>query len=183
MTEKMKRVRIEAQSLLARLGGLTLPGVGGVSWKAPESERKVVRDAIKFLEDRRALYVDFDQEIQDQVVSSLLNIRTELTSALQRVSEGSPAAGAFKVMRAACRQFLTEPHTHPDRGRMLGRQAREEDNFFAALGKLRGVFGQQIAALAYLYRVEVEEQLASILPPEPKDDDGDEGPERRHWRY
>ncbi len=46
-----------------------------------------------------------------------------------------------------------------------------EDNFFAALGKLRGIFGQQLADIAYLYRIDLEEQLASILPPEPKSDD------------
>jgi hypothetical protein len=46
-----------------------------------------------------------------------------------------------------------------------------EDNFFAALGKLRGIFGQQIADIAYLYRIDLEEQLASILPQEPKSDD------------
>jgi hypothetical protein len=49
--------------------------------------------------------------------------------------------------------------------------ARSEDNFYAALGKLRGVFGQQLAVIAYLYRIDLEHQLASILPPEPKSDD------------
>jgi hypothetical protein len=41
------------------------------------------------------------------------------------------------------------------------------------LGKLRSVFGQQLALLGYLYGVDIEEQLAQTLPPLPgkeKDD-------------
>jgi hypothetical protein len=53
----------------------------------------------------------------------------------------------------------------------MGPHARSEDNFFAALGKLRGVFGQQLALVAYLYRIDLEKELASILPPEPRSGD------------
>lgn len=74
-------------------------------------------------------------------------------------------------MRAACRDFLTQPHAHPLLGRRMGPHARSEDNFFAALGKLRGVFGQQLALVAYLYRIDLEKELASILPPEPRSGD------------
>src|SRR5262249_21733730 len=85
----------------------------------------------------------------------------------------------------ACREFLTQPHSHPVLGKVVRRMIvgppgdgpqsiveepiiSNEDNFFAALGKLRGIFGQQLADIAYLYRIDLEEQLASILPPEPK---------------
>ena len=110
-------------------------------------------------------------EIDDQVTQSLIETRKVLTDGINRVSEKSPAAEAFRIMRAACRDFLTEPHAHPVLGRRLGRHARNEDNFFAALGKLRGVFGQQLALIAYLYRIDLESELGSILPPEPKADD------------
>jgi hypothetical protein len=184
MKSARKKARIRGQDLLSRLGGVSasLTG-GGISFKLRESERNVVREVLAALEDRRALYVDFDIEIEDQVVSSLMQIRKDLTDGLKRVVDGSPAAAGFRSMRAACREFLSEPHSNPELGRRMGRHAREEDNFFAGLGKLRGVFGQQIAQLAYLYDLDVEKELASILPPEPQADDEDDAPERRYWRY
>jgi hypothetical protein len=184
MKAAAKKVRIRGQDLLSRLGGVSASMTGaGVSFKTRESERGVVREVLAILEDKRALYEDFQSEIEDQVIASLLQIRKDLTDALKRVGDGTPAEAAFRLMRAACRQFLTEPHGSPDLGRRMGGHEREEDNFFAALGKLRGVFGQQIAQLAYLYGLNVEKELASILPPAPQADDGDAQPERRHWRY
>ena len=164
---KIKRARIESKTLGSRLSGLSIFGFGA-SWKAPEPERDVVRSVINILEDKRALYVDYNLEVEDQVNQSLIEIRRTLTDGINRVSEKSPAAEAFRIMRAACREFLTEPHAHPVLGRRMGRHARDEDNFFAALGKLRGVFGQQLALIAYLYRIDLEGELGSILPPEPQ---------------
>jgi hypothetical protein len=45
---RAKRARIQSQSLLSRLGGISLFGVG-MSWKAPEPERVVVKDVITSL--------------------------------------------------------------------------------------------------------------------------------------
>ena len=42
-----------------------------------------------------------------------------------------------------------------------------EEKFLIALGALRATFGQQIALLAHLYEVDLDEHLASILPPVP----------------
>ena len=53
---KIKRARIESQSLGSRLSGISIFGFGA-SWKAPEPERNVVRSVVSVLEDKRALYV------------------------------------------------------------------------------------------------------------------------------
>jgi hypothetical protein len=52
---RAKRVKVRSQSLASRLAGVSALGFG-ISWKAPEPERVVVRDVITVLEDRRALY-------------------------------------------------------------------------------------------------------------------------------
>jgi len=124
-------------------------------------------------------------EVQDQVTDSLLEIRKELTSALKRVAPKSPAANSFEAMRAECRRFLSDPppqflnigHDGGPRGR-----GGMDAGFFANLGKLRAAFGQQLAELAYLYDLDLSQELVSILPAEPQPDDEDT-PERRHWRY
>jgi hypothetical protein len=43
----------------------------------------------------------------------------------------------------------------------------QQEEFLLGIGKLRSTFGQQIALLGYLYGIDIEEQLASTLPPMP----------------
>jgi hypothetical protein len=162
-----KRATVQSKSLASRLAGVSILGFGA-SWKAPEPERVVVRDVITALEDKRALYGQAIWEEPSHVVQSLFKIRDELTSGLKRVGDNSPAKDAFRIMRAACRDFLTltsaKAQEH-NRG-MMRDTGYQQEEFFVGLGKLRSVFGQQLAVLGYLYGVDIEADLASILPPE-----------------
>ncbi len=69
------------------------------------------------------------------------------------------------MIRAACRTFLDQPHAdfrnlYP---RDLGLD-RYGAGFFTALGELRARVGVQIAILAVRYEIELEAELASIVP-------------------
>jgi hypothetical protein len=146
-------IKIRFKELASRLTGVSLP-VFGVSWNPPEPERKIVRETLVFLEDRRALYNDFAHEIEDQVAQSVLQIRTELTNAIRRLSEDAEAASSFRAMRAACREYLTDTsHRSP---RFFGAMAE--------LGRLRGIFGIHVAYLAIKYGIDIEGDLSSIIP-------------------
>ncbi|MGY8666200.1 DUF6650 family protein [Bradyrhizobium sp. UFLA05-109] len=170
---KLKRAKVQSQSLLNRLGGVSAFGFG-VSFKAPEPERQVVRDVITSLEDRRALYVGAVSEQPDHVIKSIIEMRHELTAGLKRVGDNSPAKEAFRAMRAACRDFLTHPVMQEGGQQMLHQRGLyQQEEFLLGLGKLRSVFGQQIALLGYLYGIDIEEQLASTLPPVPEDESSD----------
>lgn len=165
---RVKRAKVQSQSLASRLAGVSMLGFG-MSWKAPEPERVVVRDVITALEDKRALYSQAVWEEPSHVVQSLFKIRDELTSGLKRVGDNSPAKDAFRIMRSSCRDFLTLTSAktyEQNRGMMRGDRTWEQEQFFIELGKLRSVFGQQLAVLGYLYGVDIEESLATILPPE-----------------
>src|SRR5580704_5845994 len=119
---RAKRAKVQSQSLASRIAGLSALGFG-ISWKAPEPERVVVRDVITALEDKRALYSQAVWEEPHHVVQSLFKIRDELTSGLKRVGDNSPAKDAFRIMRAACRDFLTLTNAkvyERDRGMMQG---------------------------------------------------------------
>jgi hypothetical protein len=48
---------------------------------------------------------------------------------------------------------------------MMRETGYQQEEFFVGLGKLRAPFGQQLAILGYLYGIDIEEQLAAILPP------------------
>jgi hypothetical protein len=96
-------------------------------------------------------------------------MRETLTKTLQTLPETSRAAGSIRAMRTACRRFLEEPM--PDFRNLMrwhgGRHAGDEEgslSFFVALGELRATFGTHVAVLAYQYGLDVEPELASILP-------------------
>lgn len=170
------RSKVKAKSLATRISGFSLPIIGGgLQWRPTESERDIVRKLLAFLEDRRALYTDYFGEIEEYVEDSVLRIREELTKTLQALPEGSHAAGPVRAMRAACRKFLGENDAN------LGRLERNDHlppsymgglpRFFVTLGELRASFGVQIAALAFAYDIDVEPELASILPAEADNED------------
>ena len=101
---RIKRARVQSQTLASRLAGVSILGFGA-SWKAPEPERVVVRDVITALEDKRELYSQAVWEEPHHVVQSRFGIPDELTTGLKRVGDNSPAKDAFRIMRAACRDF------------------------------------------------------------------------------
>lgn len=163
----LKKTKLKSKALLSRLTGVSLPIVGGgLSFKPVESDRTIVRELLTFLEDKRALFVAAIWEQLNHVVQSVQQMRSELTNALKQLAEGSPAVGACRSMRSACRDFLDQTGAmelrEMDRHFVEGWQGEQ---FLIALGTLRARFGQQIALLAHLYEVDLEEHLSSILPP------------------
>lgn len=163
-----KKKLLKYQELASRLNGVSALSVG-VQWVPPEPERKVVRDVLTFFEDRRVLFNPCAWEMPDEVTQSVLRIREVLTDAIQRLGEDSKAAPAMRAMRAAGREYL-------DRSR----ERYGHHDLSVDLGRLRALFGLQIAFLAFVYQIDLEEELASIIPPQFAGvlDDGDEKPRR-----
>ena len=130
---------------------------------SPEDERQVVRNFLDFLADRRVLFNPHYLEIEDQVVQSIRDIRQEFTEYLKAAAEGSEADSAFRAIRAACRRFLDEPHL--DFRHFGGHHLGDRPGFFTALGEFRAAVGIQIEALSRHYRINLEPELTTILPP------------------
>lgn len=162
--KKPAQLKVKAKSLLSRVGGVSAFGLG-LSWKAPELDRTVVRDLLTFLEDRRALYVGSVYEQPDHVVASVLKMREELTTALKRISDDAPAKSALRIMRASCQQFLADVGSGPHR--MTDWNGYVQERFLLALGRLRATMGHHIGALAEGYSIDLDKRLLSLLPPDP----------------
>jgi len=128
---------LSGQVPVALKAGSVLSRTISVWANVPEPQRKVVRGLLAFLEDRRVLYNPYNIEIEREVSESVLEIRRELTRAIQALPEDSPAAPALRAMRAACREYLDGFQRLP-----------HHMGFMLALGELRAHFGLQIAFLA-----------------------------------
>ena len=155
------------KDIASRLTGISSP-IFGVSWNPPEAERSVAKRVITSLEDRRVLYSPSELEMPDHCVQSVIGIRRSLTTEIAKLEEKSDISASLRALRAACRKFLDT--VQGDEGRIIrfGAQSGHHANwtFNSALGEMRGVFGIHIAKLATAYGVDVEDDLAAVIPGE-----------------
>ncbi|HEU0142102.1 MAG TPA: DUF6650 family protein [Bryobacteraceae bacterium] len=145
-----------------RLNGFSIASIG-VQWTPKPTDSEVARRVIQFLEDRRVLYSDYAWEEPNHCIESVLEIRRFLTSEIADLTHGSDLLSPFRAIRAACRKFLDRMH-HDGHRRVRLHHGMESFDFYSALGELRGCIGPQIALLAASYKVDVEDELARILP-------------------
>jgi len=160
------------REILLRITGLNCP-VFGVSWNPPEAARTIARRTIAFLEDRRVLFAPSEMEVPHHCVQSVLRIRDFLTIEIGTLESGNEIAAAMRGMRTASRKFLDT--AGGARGAEILRYGGHSGHwaswvFNSSLGEMRGVFGIQVAKLAAAYGLDVEDELAAILPGRDEDD-------------
>lgn len=153
------------REILSRLTGLSVP-IFGAQWNPLESDCAIARRILAFLEDRRVLFVPSEMEVPHHCVESVLRIREFLTTELGALNSEAELALSLRAMRAACRKFLAtvqaDDHRIVQFGASQGHYACWIFN--GAVGELRGVFGVHIACLAASHGLDIEDELASILP-------------------
>ena len=157
-------------SMANRLTGISTPFFGA-SWNPAELDVDLANELITFLEDRRMLYVPFAWENPPYVIESVMQTRAELSTLVSRVDRHSPLGESARAMRAACRKFLTAAGPPGISTRELAAEVGApfsdpvtQSGLTADLGELRGVFGIHIARISAAYGIDVEEDLARILP-------------------
>ena len=158
------------KDITKRITGISTP-IFGVSWNPENIERDIARQVITYLEDRRVLYVPSEMEVPSHCVESVLQMRQFLTSEIGKAPEGTELTNSLRAMRAACRKFLNQ--TNDPNGDIIRFGSHEGHfaswEFNGAIGELRGVFGIHVAKIAVAYGIDIEEDLASIIPGEDKD--------------
>lgn len=146
-----------------RLTGISFPW-GGIQWETVEGDKHVARRVISFLEDRRLLFADRHVEDQHHCVASALEIRKYLGREISAAKPGKTLEQTLKAMRAAFRKFVEA--AGPDAINFFGQRWHyEADPFSLALGDLRTSVGMHIAAIAVKFDLEIDDELASIVPP------------------
>ena len=151
--------------ILNRLTGVSTP-IFGISWNPAKLDVAIARKVITFLEDRRVLYSPGQMEVPASCVQSVIEIRHFLTEQLSDLNSSSELAMSLRAMRLACRKFLDTVGERKDdiitHGFSPGHFASWV--FLGALGELRGVFGVQLAKIAAQHKLDIEDELAVILP-------------------
>lgn len=159
------------QEIANRLTGISIP-IFGVSWNPPEAQVTIARRVVTFMEDRRVLYIPSEMEVPYHCVESVNQMREFLTKELLGIESSSELSASLRAMRAACRKFLNEVGNEDGDLVRFGAHPGHYASwiFNGALGELRGVFGIHIARLAAHHGLDIEDELASILPTQDVDD-------------
>jgi hypothetical protein len=144
--------------------------VFGIQWHPPVPDVEVARRVVTFLEDRRVLYAHGWQENPEHCAASIIEIRQFLTEVLGEGHIRSELADSLRAMRAASRKFLRQVGAG-ERGGIVVLRPTDfgiphglDVKFNEALGQVRAIFGLHVAQLAVRYGIDVEDDLASIMP-------------------
>ncbi|MEQ8676538.1 MAG: hypothetical protein RIC84_25205 [Aggregatilineales bacterium] len=170
MTVKWKKLREKANQIT----GFQIPIIGaGLSWEPKELDISKANKLFVYLDDKRVLYYDPEWEFMPHVIESVANIRQYIVEKiLMETDSDSPLYESCKELRDASVEFLDL--TEKLERREGGMPEWKETNYRLmrmVLGRLRRRFGKELAKLAILYKVDVEDNLATILPVSPSFDE------------
>lgn len=150
--------------LANKLTGISCP-IFGISWNPAETQRSIARRIIIFLEARRVLFGDYGDEALCQCIESVTKIKEYLTSELPAIDDSSELNAYIRSMRKSCNKFLScFPLNKQDKCRYCKERNPEYWYFVSTIGELRGVFGIMIGQIAKAYGLDVEDDLARIIP-------------------
>ena len=117
------------------------------------------------------LYNPYHFAVADQSIQSVLEIRGFLTEVIGQLPSDSKLGEHLRAIRAACRTFLDDTSPGSRRIRRPRWGGPFESAFFTALGELRASIGVHIAAIVVMNGLDLEGELAGVLPEAPKNDD------------
>ena len=147
-----------------KLTGVSCP-IFGISWNPSDTQRTIARRIIVFLEPRRVLYAPYGVEALCHCVESVSKIKDYLTTELQHMDGNGELSMYTRAMRKACNKFLNVfPGDKQEKCRYCHIGNKENWIFVSSIGELRGIFGIMIGQISKAYGIDVEEDLAQIIP-------------------
>ncbi|MDW1675223.1 MULTISPECIES: DUF6650 family protein, partial [unclassified Vibrio] len=151
---------MDYKSILGRVNGISTP-IFGVSWNPDNTEKDQVRKLIIYLEDRRVLFYEEDREGISYARRSVESIRERLTKFLEDFDTDKELIKSVRAFRSACRAFCNEVGSVNISSEP---QPVQRSILNSELSKLRKVAGKTVGALSVSYGLDVEDELAAIIP-------------------
>jgi len=152
------RIRLE------NITGLELYG-SEKDWRPKERDNIIIREFIRFLEARRALYSPFKLEAPPWIEEIVLETRKKITEMLADPDIDDRTTGILLTMRGALKKYLDATRDKKNRTHFR--------DILLPLIELRSVIGLCVGRLAIMYVIDVDKSLVSLIPI--TDDDGTDG--------
>lgn len=138
--------------------------VGGAQWERRDDDAEIARRVLNLFADRRMLWKDFSVEIEEHCVVSANKVRDALGGHLDNPEIGTDLTRRLGLLQRLFRDFVDEvgPAGEDRHGHRWSTHGI--DVLSMALGRLRGLVGVQVGELAALYGLDVDDDLASLVP-------------------
>ena len=149
------------RTILENVTGLELYG-SEIDWEPNKRDRIIIRDFIRFLETHRPLYSLFKVEAPPWIEEIVVETRKKITEILADPDIDDRTAGILTTMRGALRKYLDTTQDIKNRKHL-------RDILFPLI-ELRAVIGLCVGRLAVMYVIDIDKNLASMIPV--TDDDG-----------
>jgi hypothetical protein len=149
-----------------RVAGLTLGNEAvqaGIQFEPKDDDREIARRVVNDLSDRRMLWRDFTMEVEEHCVESAIQLRRQLGERLNTRGISPELAKRIQLIQRLLPSFIDEMETDE---RLHHRTHWGTDLLSVALGRLRALIGVQLGDHAASFRLDVPEDLATIVPDE-----------------
>jgi hypothetical protein len=144
--------------------GMPVPTVG-VALKVKRSDRQRALVLINELEKRRILYEAFHLEMVTYSVKSVLEIRDFINLEVIEYKRTAPLVEYAAQLVEACQQFLTMTQfLDPGVGFTADMSKDDRRRFRAAIKALRRDFARRLYEIVVLFKVDIDDRLARIMP-------------------
>lgn len=148
-----------------RLNGITIGPVSG-QWERKDDDREIARRVVNLLADRRMLWKDFSREVEEHCVNSATQVRRDLGVLLDNPEISRYLAQRVSLIQGLFRSFVDDLDGEGVDSWRHRWNSAGTDPLSMALGRLRGLVGVQVGALASDYDLVVPDDLAQIIPDE-----------------
>lgn len=145
-----------------RITSVSCP-IAGIQWTPSTLECQTAEAVMAFLAQRRVFYNILDEERATACWFSVNQIRQELTKHCQVHGPRTELGKILRAMNRDCRKFVSALEKH----RLLDGQGAYVINRSLkdqAIIQLRLAFGRHVARMVLTYGIDVEDELAIIIP-------------------
>jgi len=155
------------KELASRITGVSIAGVGSLSWAASPNERKIAEEVITYLENQGIFSSPFEWEHPKETYSSAGMVRTELTNYMQKLNRNMESFECFDSIRAELKEFQRDLRAQrlsglESKSEMTNEQVAEYDR---RLVRLRNLVSYQAAMVAIACKFSLSKELHNWLPP------------------
>ena len=151
---------MKPREILSRWTGFSTP-IFGIQWNPPVLQMQIAKEVIIELEDRRVLFYAQHGEDLSYANQSAIQIRQMVNNELKKLDRDAPLYKSLSKLRKATRDFCNECDKIE---RASAEYPVTMSMLRSALEKFRKSVGQVVGEISVSFDLEIEDDLASIIP-------------------
>lgn len=156
------------KELASRITGISVSGIGSVSWVASPNERKICEEVVTYLEDQGIFHSPRKWEHPKETYSAAASVRSELTIYMKKLNRDMSSFEHLDAIRQGLQTFQREVRTlelstTESKSEMTNEQVMDYDG---RLINLRNTASYRIALIAARCKFSIRDELWDWLPPQ-----------------